>query len=160
MSMLICGRKGRFSAGTRAIFMESLEPRYALAAPWSGYAHDAQHTGLSAAASQSLGQIAWQTPVDEAPQYSGDELLIHYGSPLVTATNTVIVPVKTTATGNFEVRGIDGATGSIKWKQPTDYILPPHSWVPSYSPTLTAGNRLYFAGAGGTIYFMNSPDAG
>ena len=34
--------------------------------------------------------------------------------------------------------------------QTTDYILPPHNWTPSYSPTLTASNRVYFAGAGGT----------
>src|SRR5689334_9398806 len=143
--MLTSGRKGRLSVRPRVPLVELLEPRYALAAAWSGYAHDAQHTGLSAAASQSLNNIAWQTPVDEAPQYSGDELLIHYGSPLVTASNTVVVPVKTTATGNYEVRGIDGATGGIKWKQSSDYILPPHNWTPSYSPTLTAANRLYFA---------------
>src|SRR5205814_1187183 len=109
--MSIFGRKRRFAVRPRVPLVESLEARYALAAPWLGYGHDSQHTGLSAAASQSLSQIAWQTPVDEAPQFSGDELLIHYGSPLVTAANTVIVPVKTTATGNFEVRGIDGGTG-------------------------------------------------
>lgn len=127
---------------------------------WSGYANDPQHTGISAYTSQALEAIAWQTPVDQAPQFSGDDLLIHYGSPVVTAGNTVIVPVKTGAAGGFLVEGINAETGAIKWTQTTDYVLPPHNWTPSYSPTLTPANRLYFAGAGGTIYYRDSPDAG
>jgi Bacterial Ig domain/Dockerin type I domain len=141
------------------LLIESLEERTLLAAAWSGYAHDAQHTAVSSVASQPLQGIAWQTPVDLAPQYTGEYLLIHYGSPLVTAANTVIVPVKTGATDGFQVEGISGATGALKWTQSTDYVLPPHSWVPSYSPTLTPNNRLYFAGAGGTVYYINAPDA-
>jgi hypothetical protein len=93
------------------------------------------------------------------PQYSGNELLIHYGSPLVTAANTVIVPVKTGPFDGFRVEGHSGADGSALWMQTTDYLLPPHSWTPSFGPTLTAGNRLYFAGAGGTLYSMDSPDS-
>src|SRR5689334_12327048 len=124
--------------------VERLEERALLAFAWAGYAHDPQHTAISDTASQSLGQIAWQTPVDLAPQYTGDTLLIHYGSPLVTAANTVVVPVKTGADGGFSVEGIDGATGAVKWTQATDYVLPPHSWVPSYSPALTPSGRLYF----------------
>jgi hypothetical protein len=141
--------------------METLDPRMLLTAGgWTGYARDPQHTALSAYASQPLNNIAWQTPVDLAPQFSGDDLLIHYGSPLVTPANTVIVPVKTGATGGFKVEGLDGATGQTRWSQSTDYVLPPHNWVPSYSPTLTPSGRLYFAGAGGTIYFLDSPDTG
>ena len=60
---------------------------------WSGYAGDPQHDALSSVASQSLDRILWQTPVDQAPQFSGNDLLIHYGSPLVTQADTVIVPV-------------------------------------------------------------------
>ncbi|MFL5241324.1 MAG: fibronectin type III domain-containing protein [Gemmataceae bacterium] len=127
--------------------------------PWSSYAGNAQHTATSTTASQSLDAIHWQTAVDLNPQYSGNDLLIHYGSPLVTAANTVILPVKTGATGGFEVQGINGATGAVKWTQLTDYLLPPHNWTPSFSPVLAPGNRLYFAGAGGTVYYMNSPDA-
>ena len=130
----------------------------AVSSAWGGYARDAQHTALSPVASQPLQQIAWQTPVDLAPQYNGELLLIHYGSPLVTAANTVIVPVKTGATNGFQVTGLDGLTGAVKWTQSTDYVLPPHAWVPSYSPTLTPAGRVYFAGAGGTIYFRDAPD--
>jgi hypothetical protein len=139
--------------------METLEIRCLLASTWSGYAHDAQHTAVSPYASQPLQSIAWQTSVDLAPQYSGNDLLIHYGSPLVTAANTVIVPVKTGATNGFQIKGLNGKTGVAKWTQATDYVLPPHNWVPSYGPTLTPTNRLYFAGAGGTIYYIDGPDS-
>ena len=67
--------------------------------PWSGYAHTPQHDAIASVASQPLNRILWHVPVDLNPQYSGSELLIHYGSPLITRSNTVIVPVKTGATG-------------------------------------------------------------
>ena len=81
-----------------------------MAEPWSNFALDPQHSAQSPNASQSLSQIHWQTPVDLDPQYSGSELLIHYGSPMVTAANTVIVPVKTGAQGGFEVE-------ALQWNQ-------------------------------------------
>src|SRR6185295_18266780 len=62
---------------------------------WSSLGRDPQHSANATVAAQSLTHIRWQTPVDLSPQYSGDELLIHYGSPLVSARNTVVVPVKT-----------------------------------------------------------------
>jgi hypothetical protein len=126
---------------------------------WTTYAHDGQHTGLSGVASQSMAGIHWKTPVDLAPPYSDGDLLIHYGSPLVTAANTVVVPVKLNEFGDFQVEGRSGADGSLIWTQPTDYILPPHNWIPSFSPTLTPQNRLYFPGAGGTIYYRDNPDS-
>ena len=79
--------------------------------PWNGYGHDPQHDAISPVASQPLNRILWQTPVDLNPQYSGGELFIHYGSPLITRSNTVIVPVKTGAAGGFEVKALAGATG-------------------------------------------------
>jgi hypothetical protein len=138
---------------------EALEARSLLNGSWGSYAGNPQHTALSAVPSQSLDQIAWQTPVDLDPQYSGSDLLIHYGSPLVTPADTVIVPVKTGATNGFEVRAFSGPTGTAEWTLTTDYILPPHDWTPSYSPVLTPGGRLYFAGAGGTVYYTDSPDS-
>jgi hypothetical protein len=135
-----------------------LEDRNLLSS-WSSYGHDAQHTGISDVPSQPLAGILWQTPVDLMPQYSGNELLIHYGSPLVTAANTVIVPVKTGRTDGFQVEGHSGADGSVLWTQATDYRLPPHNWTPSFGPTLTADNRLYFAGAGGKVYYLDNPDS-
>jgi hypothetical protein len=142
--------------------LERLEERTLLNTAWVSYGHDPQHTGLSAVASQPLDTIRWQTPVDLAPQYSGNELLIHYGSPLITPANTVIIPVRTGVVNGqdqFEVTARRGSDGSLKWTFPTDYILPPHNWTPSFSPTLTVGNRLYFAGAGGTVYYIDNVDS-
>jgi hypothetical protein len=123
------------------------------------FAGGPQHTGLSSVASQAFDAIHWQTPVDLKPAFSGNDLLIHYGTPLVTPNNTVIVPVKTGQTDGFEVQGIDGATGRLKWTVATDYILPVHGWTPSFGMTLTPSGQLVFPGAGGTVYFMNTPDA-
>jgi uncharacterized repeat protein (TIGR01451 family) len=126
---------------------------------WNNHSRDSQHTALSSVASQPLNAVRWQTPVDLNPQYSGSDLLIHYGSPLITLANTIIVPVKTGASGGFRVEGRNGANGSLIWTQTTDYILPPHNWTPSYSPTLTPSQRLYFAGAGGTVFYRDNLDA-
>jgi uncharacterized protein (TIGR03437 family) len=126
---------------------------------WLTFAHDSQHTAVSLNASQPLNKIHWQTPVDLDPQYSDGELLIHYGSPLVTPNNTVIVPVKTGASGGFRVEAHAGGNGSLLWMMNTDYVLPPHDWVPEFSPALTPSLTLYFPGAGGTVYYVNNPDS-
>jgi hypothetical protein len=141
---------------TRRLTVERLEDRTLLS--WVTYAHDPQHTAITPVASQNFDVIRWQTPVDLNPQYSGNDLFIHYGSPLITEANTVIVPVKTGASGGFRVEAHSGIDGSVKWMVPTDYILPPHNWVPPFAPTLTPQNRLYFEGAGGTVYYLDNPD--
>jgi hypothetical protein len=125
--------------------------------PWNGYGRNAQHTAIAGIAAQSLSHIHWQTPVDLAPQYDWNELFIHYGSPLVTAGNTVIVPVKTGAADGFQVEGRRGTDGTLLWTQTTDYALPPHDWTPSFSPTLAA-KALWLAGGGGTVYLRSSVD--
>ena len=66
---------------------------------WAGHGRSPQHDALADVAAQPLQQIRWQTPVDLAPQYVGTFLLIHYGSPLATRRNTIVVPVKTGAAG-------------------------------------------------------------
>jgi len=127
--------------------------------PWSGYAHEPQHSTIASVASQPLNRILWHTPVDlSVPTNNTGELFIHYGSPLITRSNTVIVPVKTTGAGGFEVEALAGATGATNWVRTTDYILPAHNWTPSFSPTLTPRNRLYFPGGGGTVYYCDTPD--
>jgi Bacterial Ig-like domain (group 3)/RTX calcium-binding nonapeptide repeat (4 copies)/Putative Ig domain len=140
--------------------VESLEDRLnPTAAMWEGYAMNPQHTALSTVASQPLNAIRWQTPVDLQPQYSGNDLFIHYGSPAITAADTVIVPVKTGATGGFEVNAFNGSTGVPLWSHPTAYQLPPSpGWTPSYGPVLTPTGRYYFPGAGGTLNFIDDPD--
>jgi hypothetical protein len=156
--------------------LECLEERAVPAVGWSGFGGNAQHTAPAPAPAQSLDVIHWQTPVDLAPQYSsGGDLLIHYGEPAVTPANTILVPVKTGATDGFEIKAFNGASGSSMWTVTSDYILPKnpdgtvaYDWTPEYSPVLTSAitwpgetaptARLYFAGAGGTVWYIENPD--
>src|SRR5262249_32411315 len=112
-------------------------------AVWTTFAEDSQHTAVSAVAAQSLEVVHWAAPVDLAPP-SG-EIEIPSGSPLVTAANTVIIPVKTGSSDGYEVQARRGNDGSLLWSATTDYVLPPHNRTPSYSPTLGSSGRLYFA---------------
>lgn len=127
---------------------------------WFGYGRDAQHTAVSAIASQDLGRIAWSSPVDLAPQYTASgALLTHYGSPVVTTNNTVVIPVKTLATGGYRVEGRDGTTGALLWSATTDYVMPPRNWLPPYNLLLTQQGRLYAPGAGGKLLMRADVDA-
>src|SRR5665213_1497475 len=156
---------------------------------WSGYAHDARHTAVSTAAAQPLSRIHWSTPVDLNPGAVSGDLYIHYGSPAVTAANTVLIPVKTGAADGFEIQARSGATGDLLYTLSTDYTLPAHNWTPSYGLVLStrlAGSlpgripenvfestaalrvrppaarlteRLYYPGAGGTVYYRDDVDS-
>jgi hypothetical protein len=127
--------------------------------PWGNFAQNPQHTALSPVRSQSLGRIIWQTPIDLAPPFSDGELRIHYGAPLITAGNTVIVPVKTGVDGGFRIEAHSGTDGRLKWTAATSYVLPAHNWVPPVGVVLAQGKRLYFPGPGGTVYFRDDPDS-
>ncbi len=71
---------------------------------------------LSAVAAQDLGVVRRQTPVDLFPP-SG--LNIHYGSPVITPANTVLVPVKGKGRVRFSVRGLpEPPPASASWRQP------------------------------------------
>jgi hypothetical protein len=109
--------------------------------------------------SQPLNQIRWSTPVDLQPQYSGTSLLIHYGSPLFTAGGFVLVTVKTGASGGFQVECRAPSNGALQWTQTTDYLLPPHNWMPSCGSTLTPLNQLATPAAGGTILLRADADS-
>ena len=127
---------------------------------WFGYGRNAQHTAASTIATQDLGRIAWTTPVDLAPQYTqSGALLTHYGSPVVTTNNTVVIPVKTGATGGYRVEGRNGVSGALIWSAVTDYVTPPRNWLPPYSPLLTEQGRLYVQGAGGKLLVRSDGDA-
>ncbi|MEO5671590.1 MAG: hypothetical protein ABIR26_12925, partial [Ramlibacter sp.] len=126
---------------------------------WWGFGRDGQHSAISAIATQDLNRIAWSAPVDLAPQYtSTGSLLIHYGSPVITTRNTVVLPVKTGATNGFRIEARRGADGALIWSQDSDYRLPAHDWVPSYNPTLSPSGTLYAPGAGGKLMVRDVPD--
>jgi hypothetical protein len=125
---------------------------------WPGYGRDPQHSGIATVAGQRPLHVRWSTPVDLAPQYTGETLYIHYGSPLITRRNTVIVTVKVGATDGFRLEGHRGDTGALVWTEPTDYVLPPHDWVPSVGASLPRGRVVVFPAAGGTVVRRSSPD--
>lgn len=121
---------------------------------WLSHSHDAQHTGVSSVASQPLSRIHWKQRVDFA--VPSGEIFIHYGSPLVTARNTVIVPVKT-GSDSFRIVAHDGVSGAILWKQPTSYQAPFAGFLPGMGPTMF-GNRLFIPDSGGRIIVRQNPD--
>jgi hypothetical protein len=126
---------------------------------WGNFGGDAQHTGLSAISAQDLKRIKWFTQIDLAPQFDSDELLTHYGSPLITPNGTVIIPVKTTANGGFQIQARRETDGKLLWTANTDYKVPPHIGFPEFQAALTSTGRIYFAGAGGTIYYRDHADS-
>ena len=154
-----CGGGGSSSAGVGS--GPELPPGPPVDGPaWRGFAGDAQHTAISAIATQDLNRINWSTPLDLAPPGNGSgELLIHYGSPVVTSHNAVLLPLKTSAAGNFRIEARAGTNGGLIWSAASDYQLPPHNWVPSYNLALTAANRLYAPGAGGKLLVKDDADA-
>ncbi len=124
---------------------------------WSGFAENAQHVAQSSVPSQPLAGIRWQLPIDLDPQYTQGDLLAHYGSPMITAGNTVVVSVKTTASGGFQIAALSGADGAQLWSAVSDYVVPPNAgaWFPSYGPALTSAGLIYYPGADGSIYRLN-----
>jgi hypothetical protein len=121
---------------------------------WLTHSHDEQHTGLSTVESQSLSSIHWHTPVDLHPPQG--EIFIHYGSPLVTAANTVILPVKT-GNNSFRVEAINGATGKKVWQLNTGWLAPGADFIPGLGPTIS-GTTLYIPDIAGRVISRPNPD--
>jgi hypothetical protein len=121
---------------------------------WPGYAYNSQHSGLSPSTSQPLMSIHWQTPVDLQQPGGG----IHYGSPLITPRNNVIVTVKTQSGGTFRLDCRKGSNGALLWTQTTDYVLPPHNWMPPCTSTLTPRDALATPAIGGTVLVRSNAD--
>ncbi|MBX3112236.1 MAG: hypothetical protein KF857_09520 [Fimbriimonadaceae bacterium] len=90
----------------------------------------------STAYTPHLQRIDWTATLDQTPRYFGNSLLSHYGSICCTRRNTVITPVKLNLDSDFEVRALDGATGTLHWKVTTDYVMPAHNWTPMMNPCL------------------------
>jgi hypothetical protein len=130
-----------------------------IAVPWSGHGHDAQHSALSPFAANPMGSVHWQTQVDLMPHMQGYDLLTHYGSPLITRQNTVLISVKTGAADGFRIEAHSAVDGSLLWTAPTGYSVPAQSWIPECELALTPANRLYYPDAGGTVSFRDGPDS-
>ena len=159
MRGLMRGRFARRILGVCACFASlAMSPARAPAQGWAGYGSDAQHTALASVASQLPEKVRWSMPVDLDPPFSGDDLFIHYASPIITPNNVVVVSVRTD--DGFRFHAVRGADGSAVWPLPfpTDYLLPPHNWVPVCGGTLVQkGLKLAMPGAGGTVYLRVTP---
>jgi hypothetical protein len=142
-------------AGAATSFVAS-----AAAPVWSGYAANAQHTAAAPARGQKMSGIVWQTPVDLDPQKSGNELFIHYGSPMFTANNTVLVPVKTLAAGGYQLEAHSGKDGTLLWTLPSDWVVPQAEWTPPFPAQIDSANRVYIAAAGGTVLYRDTANKG
>ena len=120
------------------------------------FAGNAQHTNVYPAPAQNLNVIKWSRTIDFHPTTTA-----HYGAPVITADNTVLVPVKTSTDG-FRVDAFNGNNGTARYILNSDYIMPAHNWIPVYNPCIATGSfgtRLYYAGAGGTILRIDNPDS-
>lgn len=122
------------------------------------FAGNAQHTSLySGVAAQPVNKIKWQSVINE----DASGAFAHFGMPLVSQNNFVFAPVYQGG-GAFRIDVFDGATGTKQYSETSDYKLPSYNWIPVYEPCLTignSGNRLYYAGAGGTLYYVDNPDS-
>lgn len=128
------------------------------AVAWPGFAGNAQHTGVASVRPQPLKRIRWRAKVDLAPPLRGTVLTIHYGSPMITGANTVLVPRRISAKAGFRVVAYSGQSGARRWSLATDYQPPAFTvgiraaaWTPPLPAVLTPGRTLAVAGAGGTV---------
>ena len=122
---------------------------------WPTHSHDAQHTGVAGTAAQTFSRIHWQVPVDLAPP--AGEIFIHYGSPLIGPSNTVIVPVKT-GTNSFRVEAHDAVSGAELWQLATAYQAPTASFLPGLGATIFR-NRLFIPDSAGRLMVRNDLNA-
>ena len=134
------------------------------AVEWAGFAGNAQHTAVATSMPQPFHRIRWRAKVDLHLVLSGHELLIHYGAPMITAANTVLVPTRVSARAGFRVVAYSGTTGTRRWSLSTDYRPPAFlarsgAFAPPLPAVLTPGGTLAVAGAGGTILLRDNADA-
>lgn len=127
------------------------------AVAWAGFAGNSQHTAMALKPAQPLDRIRWRAPVDLAPRKIHGELLIHYGSPMITAANTVLVPTRVSAKAGYRVVAYSGTSGVRRWSLSTHYMPPPaftganHAFTPPLPAVLTPDKTLAVAAAGGTV---------
>ncbi|MBI3411311.1 MAG: Ig-like domain repeat protein [Planctomycetes bacterium] len=149
--------------------LDVLEDRVVPSLTATTFGGNAQHTSIYDTPAQDLNAIQWQHTIDD-----NAGAFAHYGAPLISAANTVFAPVKT-ASNHFRIDALNAADGATKFSlynviaagdNHIDYVLPSYGWIPVYQPVLATGSfaggvttRLYYAGIGGTIYYVDNPDS-
>ena len=128
------------------------------AVEWAGFAANAQHTAVASVQPQPFTRVRWRAAVDRTPAVIQGTLPIHYGSPMITAANTVLVPTHISAKAGFRVIAYSGTSGARRWSLATDYRPPAFTigrkataFGLPLPAALTPAKTLVVAGAGGTI---------
>lgn len=127
------------------------------AVEWAGFAGNAQHTAVARTRPQPFRRIRWKAKVDLAPALVQGALPIHYGSPMITAANTVLAPTRVSAKAGFRIVAYSGRSGARRWSLHTDYRPLAFTggssgiWTPPLPAVLTSSTALAAAGAGGTV---------
>src|SRR5262249_55134248 len=63
-------------------------------------------------------------------------------------------------TAGFHVVARNGNDGSLVWDDTTDWTPTTYNWYPAYQPVYVPSlNRVYFAGANGTLYYRTNADS-
>jgi hypothetical protein len=146
------GKSGLVTAGLGLAFLLIGE-----AGAQTTFGGSAQHTANYSPAAQNLNAVHWTTSID----LNNSGGYAHYGAPLITPVNTIFVPVKTGRIDGFRIDVFNAASGAAIYSLSTDYIQPSHNWILAYQPVLATSfeTRLYYPGAGGTIYYVNNVDS-
>ena len=124
---------------------------------WAGFAGNAQHTAIAVVPPQPFTRIRWKAKVDLHPFLDNGTLDIHYGSPMITAANTVLVPTRVSTKAGFRVVAYSGSNGTRRWALNTDWQPASQvdgsglSFTAPLPAVLTPSATLAVAGAGGTI---------
>ncbi|HEY3907146.1 MAG TPA: hypothetical protein VGM14_24785 [Streptosporangiaceae bacterium] len=123
---------------------------------WAGYAGNAQHTAVALTPAQPFTKIRWKTKVDLDHFAQHAVVTVHYGSPMITAANTVLVPTHESGTGGYRVIAYSGTNGARRWSLDTDWTPSPldsngRAFGPPLPAVLTPNASLAVAGAGGTV---------
>ena len=120
---------------------------------WAGFGGNAQHTAVAVTPPQPFTRIRWKTKVDLVPVSKNEVLGIHYGSPMITAANTVLVPTRVSVKAGYRVVAYSGTNGAKRWSLNTDWRPSPRDpgFIPPRPAVLTPSASLAVAGAGGTI---------
>jgi hypothetical protein len=126
------------------------------AVEWAGFAGNAQHTAIASEQPQRFERIRWRAKVDLHPVLVHGALQIHYGSPMITAANAVLVPTRVSTKAGFRVVAYSGTSGARRWSLNTDYRPPAFTSgrgaaTPPLPAVLTPSTALEVAGAGGTV---------
>jgi hypothetical protein len=123
---------------------------------WAGFAGNDQHTAIASARPQPFTRIRWKAKVDRQPVRNNEVLSIHFGSPMITAANTVLVPTRISPKAGFRVVAYSGSNGTRRWTLNTDWRQAPQAsagfgFAAPLPAVLTPSATLAVAGAGGTI---------